>query len=259
MKKALCATLFLSNCTLPCLFISTLLFYSCDCKMFCCVWCQNVHICAARISLYACTHEAVNAFAALFTLFIFHVNTLALISLSICTFVCVYKCTEAWAKLCMHNITSVPWPSLNSQLEMEWVRSPGTCAGVCASVELDSKNRIQFVYQNDGDENRSRATQKNTCAQINVVNGGLSGCPLWMDTHMLLETRPEDYLWTRTHTRLTSDKTDRFTKMLQFLNIKWLNVLLKTGNPLYVFEQSVCICLLKCKTLKRTNKSINIQ
>lgn len=45
--------------------------------------------------------------------------------------------------------------------------------GTCASVELDSENRIQSVYQIDGDENRSGATQKNTCAQINVVNGGL--------------------------------------------------------------------------------------
>lgn len=67
-----------------------------------CVWCQNVH---THKPIVVCTREAVNAFAALFTLFILYVNTSALISPSACPILRVYKCAEAGAKLYMHNIT----------------------------------------------------------------------------------------------------------------------------------------------------------
>lgn len=164
--------------------------------------CTHAHV--AHEPVDVSTREAVNAVAALFTLFILHVNTSAVISPPVCTFVCVYKCSEAGAKLYMHNITSShPVTQFKSTAgDGTGQRSRGTCARVRVSVEFDSENRIRSVYQIDGDENRSAATQKNTCVQINVVNGGLWGdCPLWMDTHMLHETRPEDYLRTRTHVR----------------------------------------------------------
>lgn len=74
---------------------------SCDCCVCVVSKCPHANV------LYkpgdACTREAVNARAALFTLFVLHVNTPALICPSVCRLVCVYKRSEAGAKLYVRN------------------------------------------------------------------------------------------------------------------------------------------------------------
>lgn len=181
---------------------------------------QGTAVCLHGVIMYTCmrhtwayrrvhagSHECIRSFVYSLHFACKHVG----FNLSVRPFVCIYKCSEAEAKLCTHNITAILWPSLKPQLEMERVR------GVESRGHARAQNWIARIAFNPCTKLMAMKIgveqHKNTlCVQINVLNGGLWGCPLWMDTHMHLETRPKDYLHTHVHTHTLQSSGEKKNK-----------------------------------------------